>query len=140
IPLFFGLGRLLPDVSLGDALVGLAVGYLGVTALDALWRLVLHRDALGGGDAKLLALVGGFLGWRALPWALVGGAFLGALVFVPLVVARWWRARRAADRAPFASLGRIAVPFGPFLAAGALAYLFLARPLHAWLLARLAGE
>jgi len=133
IPAFFVAGRFLPDVATGDATLGLLLGYTGLQGLALGWRLATGRDALGGGDAKLLALVGGLLGWRALPWTLFGGSILGLLVALPLLAWQRWRH----DQHKGQALTQIPIPFGPALAAAALVYLFFGRALNellfAWL-------
>jgi leader peptidase (prepilin peptidase)/N-methyltransferase len=70
---------------------------------------VFKEDAMGGGDIKMMAMVGSFLGWQGVLLTIFLGAFLGSLVFVPLLM-----------------MGqRKLVPFGIFLAVGAaLSYLF----------------
>lgn len=103
----------LPLIALGPALgflggdgwgrlAGAALGYLALWGLAALWR----AEAMGRGDAKLLAAIGGFLGWEALPEV----AFIGALAGIAWALLRHGR---AAARRP--------VPFGPALIGGALA-------------------
>jgi leader peptidase (prepilin peptidase)/N-methyltransferase len=138
IPAFFLAGRALHDVSTTDALVGLAVGFGALFLLRNGYKLATGRDGLGGGDELLTALVGGLLGWRALPVTLFLGAVCGTLVSVPLVLLRR-RARPApADGEP--PLRHVEVPFGPFLAFGAAIYLFFGRALWAWIVAWTLGE
>src|SRR4051794_39441174 len=65
IPIFLVAGVLLRDVPPGELLIGAFVGY-GIVALTAeLAYLILKREGMGYGDAKLLAMVGALLGWRA---------------------------------------------------------------------------
>ncbi len=112
---------IIPDqFSLGGAVVGVAFAFLagGPTAADGivgatlgfglLWAVaaaaksLLGKDALGGGDVKMMAMVGAFLGPVGVLVTLFVGSLLGALVFGPIAV----------------RTGR-PVPFGVFLAAGA---------------------
>ena len=117
IVLFFFAGRLLGDVALVDALIGMIVGYGLIWLISEGYYRLTGREGLGLGDGKLLALVGAFLGWQALPWTLFIGSVLGSLVAIPWL---WWR-RRAGDTA---TLRHVAVPFGPFLSIGAVSFLF----------------
>ena len=71
------------------------------------------------GDVKMLAMIGAFLGWRAVLVTLVLASFSGALVGVALI---------AAQRGGM----RVALPFGTFLAMGALAAMFTGDSLIAW--------
>jgi leader peptidase (prepilin peptidase) / N-methyltransferase len=105
-----------------ERLIGAAAGYLFFRIIADFYYYVLKREGLGLGDGKLLALIGAVLGWKALPFVVFVGAFSGALVSLP--VALW---TRRGGGAPPASepLRRLQIPFGPFLAAAALAYLFI---------------
>lgn len=131
IPGYFLAGRALHDVSTVDALVGFCVGFGSLFLLRNGYKLVTGRDGLGDADEMLVGMIGALLGWRALPFTLFLGATLGIFVSVP---ALWW-ARRGAPaaegEAPSPSLRHTAVPFGPFLATGALLYLFFGKAL--WL-------
>jgi leader peptidase (prepilin peptidase)/N-methyltransferase len=102
-----------------ERLIGAGAGYLLVRVIADFYYYVLKREGLGLGDGKLLALVGAVLGWKALPFVVFGGAFVGALVSIPLALAA---RRRGATTEP---LRHVQVPFGPFLAAAAIAYLFI---------------
>jgi leader peptidase (prepilin peptidase) / N-methyltransferase len=103
------LNSLLADGTLprvAAALIGAATGFL-ITLLIALaGRAVWKKDALGGGDVKLMAAVGSFVGWAGVPAALFAGSFAGTLWVGALAIRRRFR------RGDY-------VPFGPFLAAGA---------------------
>lgn len=120
IPAFFVAGILLRDVAPIDLLFGLVAGYgvVAVTAELAWW--ILKREGMGYGDAKLLALVGALLGWRAVVFTFLLAPFFGLLIIVPVLVARRSRIRG------------VEVPYGPFLVAAALVYVFFGRQL--WLL------
>lgn len=61
------------------AVVGTLAGYIAFAALAASYRLLRSRDGLGGGDAKLLAAGGAWLGWAALPWVALLAALFGLM-------------------------------------------------------------
>jgi leader peptidase (prepilin peptidase) / N-methyltransferase len=110
-----------------ERLIGAAAGYLVFRLIADFYYHVLKREGLGLGDGKLLAIVGAVLGWKALPFVVFVASFLGPLVSIPaLLLAR----RRARSAEP---LRQWQIPFGPFLAAAALAYLFVAPWIDAWL-------
>ncbi len=96
---------------LRPALLGAAAGWLSLWLVAAGYRLLARRDGMGGGDLKLLALLGAFLGWPALLPIILLSSLSGALVGVGLMLAR------GRD-------GGYAIPFGPFLAGAGLIYLF----------------
>jgi len=144
IPFFLVAGRVFHDVTLLDAVLGAAVGFGGIKALQIGYARFARREGMGGGDATLMALVGGFLGWRSLPFTLGLGATIGTLVTVPLLLLR---RRKEEPTAPTATEGEpseggepgsirhVEVPFGPFLVLGALAYLFFKDAAWAWFVA-----
>jgi leader peptidase (prepilin peptidase)/N-methyltransferase len=83
---------------------------------EAAYR-ILGREGLGYGDAKLLMLVGALLGWKAVVFSFFGAPFVGLAIIVPTLIVRR------------SKIMGVAVPYGPFLAAAALVYLFLGRAL-----------
>jgi leader peptidase (prepilin peptidase)/N-methyltransferase len=104
--------------------VGVGAGYLFVRLIADFYYYVLKREGLGLGDGKLLALIGAALGAKALPFVVFAGAFMGSIIGIAFVVAT--RRRRAATGE---SARDLQLPFGPFLALGALVYLFGGREL-----------
>jgi len=92
----------------GDALdhaLGAVVGYLAFRAIAAGYRAWRGHDGLGGGDAKLLAAAGAWLGWQALPWVVLEASLAGiAAALVAHLLGR--RISRTT-----------ALPFGSFIAA-----------------------
>jgi leader peptidase (prepilin peptidase)/N-methyltransferase len=112
IPIFFLCGLALRDVSPTSLLIGSFVGYLLVAITAELAFLILQREGMGYGDAKLLALIGSLLGWKGALFAFFAAPFVGLLVLIPLTVIR--RSR----------LFGVEVPYGPFLATAAALYLF----------------
>lgn len=101
--------------ALGGVLLGGGVLY-GI-AWTYYW--VRREEGLGMGDVKMLAMIGAFLGWKAVLVTLVLSSFSGALVGVALI---------AAQRGGM----RLALPFGTFLALGAVAAMFVGDPLLNW--------
>ncbi|WP_368642847.1 A24 family peptidase [Castellaniella ginsengisoli] len=95
---------------LAHAVVGAAGGYLAFWCVDGAFRALTGREALGRGDFKLLAALGAWLGWTALPRVVFAAAVLGLAVAL---------VRRMTGRlAPGEAFG-----FGPFLAAAGIAAL-----------------
>src|SRR2546428_5392367 len=137
--------RFIPDeVSLPGIVVGLGAAFLpgGIGPLDALAGTILGGgvlwavawtyerltgvEGMGFGDVKLLAMIGAFLGWQAIPVVLVVASLTGSFAGVAVIATRGWRAaaRRVARRHGFLALApflrraarRTEIPFGPFLA------------------------
>ena len=98
----FNLG--LPGVSLFDAVIGAAAGYITLWSLFWAFLLVTGKEGLGYGDFKLLAALGAWLGWQAILPVLLLASLAGAAIGLILIV--------------FGGRERSApLPFGPFLAA-----------------------
>lgn len=90
-------------VPLETALWGAVFGYLSLWSVYWAFKLLTGKEGMGYGDFKLLAALGAWLGWQALPTIIVLSSFIGAVVGISLIVLR------GRDRgAP--------IPFGPFLA------------------------
>jgi leader peptidase (prepilin peptidase) / N-methyltransferase len=103
-----------------DAAAGTAVGYLSFQLLAFAYRRLRGRDGLGGGDAKLLAVAGAWLGWQALGDVVLGAALAGIL---------WYFVTRSPARINDSKgEGPAELPFGPALAA-AIWLIRLYRPL-----------
>jgi leader peptidase (prepilin peptidase)/N-methyltransferase len=122
IPAFFVCGLFLRDVTPFDLVLGMAAGYGGIALTAELAYLIMRRDAMGYGDAKLLMLVGALMGWKAVLFTFFAAAVIGAVVLVPVALARRGR------------VVGVEIPYGPFLAAAAMVYLFFGRELLALVL------
>ena len=109
-----------------NGLLGLFVGG-GILWLLA-WAspYLFGKEGMGGGDIKLLAMIGAFLGWKPALMTIMVGSFLGSLVGVSLIAAKVIR------REDY-------IPFGPFLVCGALVSLFFGETLLDWYQGLLAG-
>lgn len=110
IPLGVCASFLLPHVSLQDSLMGLALGGGILWLVSVLFLWIRKKEGMGFGDVKLLAMLGAFLGWKAVIFTLVTSSLVGALVgYLGL------RLSGKDSSQP--------IPFGPFLALGALVYM-----------------
>lgn len=119
-----GLSLILPELDFAWALAGAAVGGGLFVAIAWGYQRLTGRAGMGGGDAKLLAMIGAFLGLESIPGVILISAALGSLAGLILVLARG-QGRNGAWRT-------IPIPYGPFLAAGALIYLFGRESLLGW--------
>ncbi len=79
------------------------------------------REGMGGGDIKLLGMIGAFLGWMSVPFTMLLSSLTGSVVGLTLM---WWTG----------SDTKYAIPFGPFLALGAVIYIFCGDQVIAWYL------
>ena len=85
-----------------DAAIGAAVGFGLLWLIAGLGRVIFGKDAMGGGDVKMMAMVGAFLGPAGVILTLFAGALIGSIIFGPVSL----------------RTGKL-VPFGIFLALGA---------------------
>lgn len=116
---------LLPDPFARDSFLGFKEGVVGFLSGGGIFYLiaVLSRGGMGGGDIKLMAMVGALMGWKAVLLTTFAGSLSGSLVGIFLMV--------------FKGKGRkTKVPFGPFLAAGAIITLFFGQEILALYLRR----
>jgi leader peptidase (prepilin peptidase)/N-methyltransferase len=127
IPIFFVAGFATHHAPWLQRVIGAAAGYLFLRIISDFYYYVLKREGLGLGDAKLLALIGALLGWRALLFVLAVGGFAGSLISIPVVL---WTRRRRRPAEGDEPLRYTQIPFGPFLAGAALAYVFLGARLY----------
>jgi len=99
--LLASLGGIFTDPS--SAIIGAAIGYGLLWSVFKLFKLVTGKEGMGYGDFKLLAALGAWLGWQALPQIVLLSALVGAGVGIGLILAR---------RVQLSSR----IPFGPYLA------------------------
>jgi leader peptidase (prepilin peptidase)/N-methyltransferase len=97
-----------------DALLGAAAGFALLYLIAVAGEKLFKKEAMGGGDIKMMAMVGAFLGWQGVPLTIFGGALLGTLVFLPLQAVRVLVAK-----AKGRETNELLVPFGVFLSAAA---------------------
>lgn len=90
--------------SLESALVGAVTGYLFLWSIYWLFKLFTGKEGMGYGDFKLLAALGAWMGWQALPLIVLLSTLVGSVVGISLIVLK------GRDR-------NIPIPFGPYLAA-----------------------
>jgi len=101
-----------------SSLLGIIIGG-GILFLVAwVYQLITGREGMGGGDIKLLAMIGAFLGWPSIPLTLFAASLAGSLVGLLLML------KKGVD-------GQYALPFAPFLCLGALFDLFFGVQLMA---------
>lgn len=117
-----------PERSLLDSVYGVLLGGGFLWSIAYLYWVIRKREGMGGGDIKLLAWIGAVLGWKAVPFVILVASLVGSVVGIGLAL--WAKSSeksidQAADQTSTGadSIPTFAIPFGPFLAAGALVYL-----------------
>jgi len=102
-----------------DSIFGILIGggFLFIIAVTYKW--VTNREGMGGGDIKLLAMVGAWLGWKAIPFILFSSSLIGALIGgISLLSAR--------------KNLRYKIPFGPFISIASIIYIFFGPEIINW--------
>jgi leader peptidase (prepilin peptidase)/N-methyltransferase len=120
-------GSTVLPTGLVNSIAGVAVGggLLWILALASPY--IFGKEGMGGGDIKLMAMVGAFLGWKPTLLTIMVGAMVGSAVGLGLILLHVIR------RDDY-------VPFGPFLAIGAVFSLFFHREVFNWYVSLFAGS
>lgn len=123
----FGASFFLDSPGVLDSGIGIVLGGGILFAIAAAYLLLTGKDGMGGGDIKLLAMIGAFVGWKGVIVTLFFSSFIGAVSGIAFMAV--------------SGKGRkYAIPFGPFLASGALIYLFYGDFLINWYIMKAMGE
>jgi leader peptidase (prepilin peptidase)/N-methyltransferase len=102
-----------------DSLAGLLVGGGILWSLAWISPFVFGKEGMGGGDIKMMGMVGAVMGWKAVLLAIMIGSLIGSIVGGGLIAAGMMRRDEY-------------LPFGPFLAIGSIIALFFHEPLLNW--------
>jgi len=103
------------DISWFYSLIGIIAGYGSLFLIEVVFKYLTGKEGMGRGDAKLLSMIGAWLGWRPLLPVVMIASLTGAVI--GLLAGKGFGVR---------------IPFGPFLAIGAIIYLFFGPQLIIW--------
>ena len=119
IPIGFAASFFSPAITYVESLVGILVGGGSLLLVAWVYSLITHKEGMGGGDIKLLAMIGAFVGWQGVLLTVflssAIGTFCGLLVMI-----------RSGKNM------KLAIPFGPFLSMGAMIHIFFGKELIFW--------
>ncbi|ALG67988.1 prepilin peptidase [Beggiatoa leptomitoformis] len=122
---FLWLGVLLnllgfyPSVGLYNSIIGVMAGYMSLWSVYILFKLVTGKEGMGAGDFKLLAMLGAWMGWQALPVIVILSSLVGATFGILMIVVR------GQDKS-------IPISFGPYLAMAGWIHLLWGDMLIHW--------
>lgn len=121
IPIFFLASFFIPNLSVRDSLLGIIIGGGSLWAIAASYLMITKKDGMGGGDIKLLAMMGGLIGWKGVLFTIFVSSAVGTLsgLIVMLTTKKNMK---------------LAIPFGPFLSIGAITYIFWGDAIIYWYL------
>jgi leader peptidase (prepilin peptidase)/N-methyltransferase len=110
-----------PGLPFLNSLIGMLLGGGSLFVVATLYQWLFKREGMGGGDVKLLAMIGAFLGWKAVIITILLSSLIGSITGVIVMVAR-------------GKDFKYAIPFGPFLSLGAVISLFYGQAIITWYL------
>ena len=120
-----GLGLLasliIPHLTFLNSLMGILLGGGSLFLVATLYQWLFKREGMGGGDVKLLAMIGAFLGWKAVILTILLSSLIGSISGVIIMVLK-------------GKDFKYAIPFGPFLSLGAAISLFYGERIITWYL------
>jgi leader peptidase (prepilin peptidase)/N-methyltransferase len=116
------LGALLiRQIPFFDSLMGVLLGGGSLFVIATLYQWIFKREGMGGGDVKLLAMIGAFLGWDAVILTILLSSLIGSVIGIMMMI------MKGKDF-------KYAIPFGPFLSLGAVIALFYKNEIIFWYL------
>jgi len=117
----FILSFFVPYITFINSALGIVVGGGIILIIGLTGTVIFKKEAMGGGDVKLAAMIGAFLGWRYVVVSLFLGFFLGAVTGIFLILAK---IKKKEDM----------VPFGPFIVLGSFITLLWGEQIISWYL------
>jgi leader peptidase (prepilin peptidase) / N-methyltransferase len=112
---------ILPQLTFFDSLKGLILGGGSLFVVATLYQWLFKREGMGGGDVKLLAMIGAFLGWKSVILTILLGSLIGSIIGISVMILK-------------GKDFKYAIPFGPFLSLGAVLSLFYGSEIVSWYL------
>lgn len=104
----------LPTVTFKDSIIGLLAGGGSLWMVAWAYYLITRKDGMGGGDIKLLAMIGTIVGLKGIIFTIFVSSAVGTVVGITVMIVKGKNMK-------------FAVPFGPFLSIGAITYIFLGQ-------------
>ena len=119
IPIFFLLAFAIPTINWIESIIGILIGGGSLFGVAWLYHFITGREGMGGGDIKLLAMMGAVIGWTGILFTIFAASAIGTVIGLLTMIK--------------SSKGmRLAIPFGPFLAIGGIIYLFFGNAIIHW--------
>ena len=116
---FFSAAFAIPSLSWIDSLLGIVIGGGSLFLVAVVYHLLAHKEGMGGGDIKLLAMIGALVGWKGVFFTIFVSSAVGTLAGLLIMIVTRQNLK-------------LAVPFGPFLSIGAATYIFFGPQLLTW--------
>ena len=108
-----------------ESLIGILAGGGSLYLVALTYKTVTGKDGMGGGDIKLLAMIGALIGWKGVLFTIFAGSAIGTLLGIGgMLYSKNMNMK-------------LAIPFGPFLSMGAVIYIFFGPSIINWYFSRL---
>lgn len=109
----------LTHITFLESLIGMVLGGGSLFLVATIYQWLFKREGMGGGDIKLLAMIGAFLGWKAVILTILLSSLIGSVAGMVVIVFK-------------GKDFKYAIPFGPFLSLGALISMFYGENIIRW--------
>lgn len=119
IPICFVASFALPQITYIESIMGILIGGGSLFMVAWLYHLLTKKEGMGGGDIKLLGMMGAIIGWKGVLFTIFVASAVGTVSGMLIML----KTRKSM---------KLAVPFGPFLAIGCIAYIFFGPQLIVW--------
>jgi leader peptidase (prepilin peptidase)/N-methyltransferase len=110
---------ILPHITFFNSLIGIILGGGSLFVVATLYQWLFKREGMGGGDVKLLAMIGAFLGWESVIITIISSSLIGSITGIIMIAFK-------------GKNFKYAIPFGPFLSLGAVITLFYENKILFW--------
>jgi len=119
IVIFFLASFLPSTIDWKDAGLGILIGGFSLYAVALGYELLMKKEGMGGGDIKLLAMMGAAIGWKGVLFTIFMSSLVGSVIGIGIMV--------------FTQKNlKLAIPFGPFLSIGAITFIFFGPEMIYW--------
>ena len=112
---------MIPQITLSNSITGILFGSGSLFLVSAYYEWLRKKEGMGLGDAKLLAMIGAFLGWKAVILTIFFSSLIGSITGIIMMLLK-------------GKDFKYAIPFGPFLSVGAVVALFYQNEIITWYL------
>jgi leader peptidase (prepilin peptidase)/N-methyltransferase len=112
---------ILPQITFLNSIFGILLGGGSLFLVASVYQWLFKREGMGGGDVKLLAMIGAFLGWKAVILTILLSSLIGSITGIAAMLLK-------------GKDFKYAIPFGPFLSLGAVISLFYGERIIHWYL------
>lgn len=121
IPIGLGASFVLPAMTFKSSLLGFLAGGGSLLLVAWTYSFITRKEGMGGGDIKLLGMIGAFIGWKGIIFTIFAASLSGTFVGIIVMLLKGKNLK-------------FAIPFGPFLSIGAMSYVFFGEKVLFWYL------